>query len=144
MGEENALVLHGMWASPFVKRVELALKVKGISFEYVEEDLKNKNPETLLKYNPVYKKVPVIVHNGRPICESLVIIEYIDEVWNNHGPSLLPQHPYKRALFRFWVDFIQKQVSYHTPPLYLLFFFHFPNKFITKFGFGWCRYSKVQ
>lgn len=112
MGEENTLVLHGMWASPFAKRVELALKIKGIPFEYVEEDLMNKNPNTILKYNPVYKKVPVIVHNGNPICESLVILEYIEEVWKNDGPSLLPQDPYKRAKLRFWADFIHKQVCF--------------------------------
>ncbi|RVW90487.1 Glutathione S-transferase U6 [Vitis vinifera] len=42
MGEENKVTLYGMWASPFVKRVEIALKIKGIPYEYVEEDLKNK------------------------------------------------------------------------------------------------------
>ena len=109
MAEENRVLLYGMWASPFAKRIELALKIKGIPFEYVEEDLQNKSPE-LLKFNPVYKKVPVLVHNGRPICESSLILEYIEEVWNNNGPSLLPQDPYKRAQVRFWADFVQKQL----------------------------------
>ncbi|XP_038896028.1 glutathione S-transferase U9-like [Benincasa hispida] len=109
MTEENRVVLYGLWASPFVKRVELALKIKGIPFEYVEEDLQNKSPD-LLKFNSVYKKVPVLVHNGRPICESAVIFEYIEEVWKNNGPSLLPQHPYKRAQIRFWADFVQNQL----------------------------------
>lgn len=109
MVEENIVVLYGMWASPFVKRVELALKIKAIPFEYVEEDFQNKSTE-LLKFNPVYKKVPVLVHNGRPICESAVIFKYIEEVWNNNGPSLLPQHPYKQAQIRFWADFVQNQV----------------------------------
>ncbi|XWS51124.1 hypothetical protein CRYUN_Cryun12cG0149800 [Craigia yunnanensis] len=71
MGEENKVALHGMWASPFSKRVELALKLKGIPFEYVEEDLKNKSP-LLLQYNPVHKKIPILVHNGKPIAESLL------------------------------------------------------------------------
>ena len=30
MEEENKVTLHGMWANPYVKRVELALKEKGI------------------------------------------------------------------------------------------------------------------
>lgn len=97
-----------MWLSPYAKRVELALKVKNIRFDYVEEDLKNKS-ELLLKYNPVHKKVPVLVHNGNPICESFVIIEYIDETWKS-GPKLLPEDPYKRAQVRFWSKFMQDQL----------------------------------
>ncbi|XVE56948.1 hypothetical protein DITRI_Ditri04bG0052000 [Diplodiscus trichospermus] len=108
MGEENKVILHGMWASPFSKRVELALKLKGIPFEYVEEDLKNKSAE-ILHYNPVHKKIPVLVHNGKPIAESLVILEYIDETWKNN-PRFLPQDPYKRARVRFWTSFVQQHL----------------------------------
>ena len=42
MAEQNKVVLHGFWASLFVKKVELALKLKGIAYEYVEEDSKQK------------------------------------------------------------------------------------------------------
>uniref|UniRef100_A0A5B7BPC6 Glutathione S-transferase n=1 Tax=Davidia involucrata TaxID=16924 RepID=A0A5B7BPC6_DAVIN len=90
-----------MWASTYSKRLELALKIKGIPYEYVEEDLSNKSP-LLLKYNPVHK-IPVLVHNGKPIAESLIIIEYINETWKNE-PRLLPDDPYKRAKVRFWAS----------------------------------------
>ncbi|KAH9603892.1 hypothetical protein KSS87_000629 [Heliosperma pusillum] len=105
MTEESSVKLHGSWASPFAMRALLALKVKGIDFEYIEEDLSNKS-ESLLKYNPVHKKVPVLVHNGKPISESLVIIGYIDEVWTD-SPHLLPTDPYLRAKHRFWVAFFE-------------------------------------
>ncbi|KAK9996069.1 hypothetical protein SO802_020755 [Lithocarpus litseifolius] len=108
MAEENKVSLHGFFASPYVRRVDLALKFKGIPYEYVEEDLKNKS-SLLLKYNPVHKKVPVLVHNGKPIVESLVILEYIDETWKN-GPRFLPEDPYKRAQIRFWASFVHQQV----------------------------------
>ncbi|XP_030518478.2 glutathione S-transferase U10-like [Rhodamnia argentea] len=102
------VVLHGMWASPYSMSVKLGLKVKGVEYEYVEEDLMNKS-EVLLRLNPVHKKIPVLVHNGKPIAESLVIVEYIEETWKE-GPPLLPQDPYERAKVRFWAGFLQRQL----------------------------------
>ncbi|XP_058071515.1 glutathione S-transferase 3-like [Magnolia sinica] len=106
MGE--SVVLFNYWVSPFGLRVRIALAEKGVEFEYKEHDIFNKSP-LLLQANPIHKKVPVLIHNGRPICESLIIVQYIDEVWTNRSP-LMPEDPYQRANARFWVDFIDKKI----------------------------------
>ncbi|XP_058071500.1 glutathione S-transferase 3-like [Magnolia sinica] len=96
------------WKSLFGHRVQIALAEKGVEFEYTKEDLSNKSP-LLLQSNPVHKKIPVLIHNGRPICESLIIVEYIDEVWTDRSP-FLPKDPYQRANARFWADYVDKKV----------------------------------
>ncbi|XP_058079865.1 glutathione transferase GST 23-like [Magnolia sinica] len=90
--------LFGVWSSPFTLRIILALKLKGIEFEYIEEDLSNKSSQ-LLEYNPIHNKIPVLVHNGEPIVESLIILEYIDEIWKDN--PILPVDPYERATAQF-------------------------------------------
>ncbi|MED6156980.1 hypothetical protein PIB30_019280 [Stylosanthes scabra] len=101
------LKLHGFWYSPFTMRVVWTLKLKGISYENIEEDRYNKSPQ-LLEYNPVHKKTPVLVHGGKPICESMVIVEYIDELWPQN--PLLPHDSYERAQARFWVAYAEQMV----------------------------------
>ncbi|KQJ97552.1 probable glutathione S-transferase GSTU6 [Brachypodium distachyon] len=109
MAGGDDLKLLGAWASPFVTRVKLALAFKGLSFDDVEEDLGNKS-ELLLSSNQVHKKVPVLIHNGKSICESLVILQYIDEAFSGTGPSLLPAEPHDRAVARFWAAYIDDKL----------------------------------
>ncbi|WOH08293.1 hypothetical protein DCAR_0727731 [Daucus carota subsp. sativus] len=87
--------------SPYVNRVQIALNLKSVDFEFIEENLSSKS-DLLLKCNPVNRKVPVLIHDENCICESLTIIQYIDETWTTNGYSILPSDPYDRAVARFW------------------------------------------
>jgi glutathione S-transferase len=96
---EKGVKVFGMWASPMAVRVEWALRVKGVEYEYINEDLSNKS-EALLRYNPVTKKIPVLVHDGKPMAESTIIV--------------VPADPYERAQARFWARFADEKVRIHA------------------------------
>ncbi|KAL5977460.1 Glutathione S-transferase 3 [Asimina triloba] len=107
----DEVTLLDFWASPFGMRARIALAEKGIKYEYKEENLAEKSP-LLLKSNPVHKKIPVLIHGGKSVCESLIIVQYIDEAWKDKSPKLLPADPYERAKARFWADYVDKKVSF--------------------------------
>ncbi|KAK4439061.1 Glutathione S-transferase U25 [Sesamum alatum] len=106
MAEKVSLL--SFWPSMFCARARIALEEKGLSYEYREEDLPNKTP-LIMEMNPIHKKIPILIHNGKPVCESLIIVEYIDDVWSDRA-QLLPSDPYEKAQARFWADFIDKKV----------------------------------
>ncbi|XWS22513.1 hypothetical protein CRYUN_Cryun29cG0042600 [Craigia yunnanensis] len=98
----------GSWPSPYAMRARIALNIKSVNYEYFEQRLWEGKSELLLKSNPVHKKIPVLVHGDNPICESLIIVQYIDETWS-YAPSILPSDPYERAIARFWAAYLDEK-----------------------------------
>ncbi|XP_072963309.1 glutathione S-transferase U17-like [Typha angustifolia] len=105
-GKEMKLL--GSHKSPFSLRVEIAFNLKGLGYELLEETWEKS--QLLLESNPIYKMIPVLIHDGQPICESMMIVEYIDEVWARTNTSILPSDPYDRAMARFWAKYIDDKV----------------------------------
>lgn len=104
----DEVILLSTWPSMFGMRLQIALAEKGVEFEFREEDLTNKS-QLLLEMNPIHKKIPVLIHNGKPVCESLVAVQYVEEFWKDKSP-LLPSDPYQRAQARFWADYVDKKI----------------------------------
>uniref|UniRef100_A0ACD5YJB9 Uncharacterized protein n=1 Tax=Avena sativa TaxID=4498 RepID=A0ACD5YJB9_AVESA len=108
-GADDELTVLGAWASPFLVRVRLALHLKALEYEYVEVDLKEKS-DLLLASNPVHKKVPVLLHGGKPVCESMLIVQYLDDAFPRCGPAFLPADPHDRAVARFWAAYVDDKL----------------------------------
>ncbi len=91
---------HGL-ASTCSKKVRLALYEKSLEFESRLVNLQafEQHDPDYLKLNP-NGVVPTLVHDGRAVTESTIIIEYIDEVWPE--PALRPSDPYGRAAMHIW------------------------------------------
>ncbi|KAG7587485.1 Glutathione S-transferase C-terminal domain superfamily [Arabidopsis thaliana x Arabidopsis arenosa] len=105
----DEVILLNFWPSMFGMRTMIALEEKGVKYEYREENVINNKSPLLLEMNPIHKKIPVLIHNGKPVCESIIQIQYIDEVWSDKNP-FLPTDPYQRAQALFWADFIEKKL----------------------------------
>ncbi|KAJ8526670.1 hypothetical protein K7X08_029147 [Anisodus acutangulus] len=110
MGKESdEVILLDYWPSMYGMRLRVALAEKEVKYEFKEEVVGGVKSPLLLKMNPIHKKIPVLIHNGNPVCESLIAVEYIDEVWKDKAP-FLPSDPYQRAQARFWADYIDKKL----------------------------------
>jgi len=114
MAEEKneGLVLLDFWVSPFGQRCRIALAEKGIPYDYSEQELLGAKSDLLLRSNPIHKKIPVLLHDGRPVSESLIILNYLDEAFPADQGSprklLLPSDPFARARARFWAAYSDK------------------------------------
>jgi glutathione S-transferase len=96
------LKLYHYWSSVCSQKVRLCLAEKGLDFESQHVNLFE-----FEHWDPAYVRlnpkgvVPTLVHDGRVIIESNVIIEYLEDQY----PSvrLRPREPYEQALMRTWI-----------------------------------------
>ncbi|KAE8779895.1 putative glutathione S-transferase GSTU6 [Hordeum vulgare] len=119
MEEEEELTLVGYWSSPFALRARYALNLKGLPYAYVEEvGLFDSKSPLLLASNPVHKRVPVLIHNGKPVPESQLIVQYVDEAFPASSPRFLPSDPHERAVARFWASYVDGELLSAWLPVY--------------------------
>ncbi|MGD8939099.1 MAG: glutathione S-transferase family protein [Gammaproteobacteria bacterium] len=85
---------------PFVQRAVILLLEKKIAFDVNYIDLKHP-PDWFLEISP-FGKVPVLRVDSKPLFESAVIVEYLDEIT---PPSLHPPDPFHKAENRAWIEY---------------------------------------
>jgi glutathione S-transferase len=105
------LTLYHYDRSTAAQRVRLALEEKGIPWQSIIVDTARGDVEDLPEdYHRLNPKglVPVIIHDGAAIPESLVILEYLEDVFP--AVPLRPEAPEERARMRLWMRKIDETI----------------------------------
>src|SRR4030088_2047114 len=94
-----SIKIYGFWRSIASFRVRVALRLKGLAFEEIPIDILIGE-----QFEPGYEMVnpervvPTFVHDGHSMCQSLAILEYLEDI--QPQPRLIPQDPKERAYAR--------------------------------------------
>ncbi|MGE5145241.1 MAG: glutathione S-transferase family protein [Candidatus Eiseniibacteriota bacterium] len=101
------LTLYDFGNSVCCQKVRITLCEKGLDWEPVRVDLfkAEQFDPTYLKLNPK-GVVPTLVHDGKPVIESTLICEYLDEAFPE--PPLVPADPWARSRMRIWSKMVDE------------------------------------
>uniref|UniRef100_A0A914XGG5 Glutathione-dependent dehydroascorbate reductase n=1 Tax=Plectus sambesii TaxID=2011161 RepID=A0A914XGG5_9BILA len=92
--------LYNMMFCPFAHRSVLYISKKKLPVEVINVNLMEK-PDWFVQRNPL-GKVPMIEHDGKVVFESLIVNEYLDELFPE--TAILPTDPYERAQQKILVE----------------------------------------
>ncbi len=100
--------LYGSPYSTFTWSARLALAEKGVAYDL--ESARLRTPE----YGALhpYQRMPVLVHDGFVVYESLAVMQYVDEAFD--GPALRPATPAARARNQQWASAFVDYVAPHA------------------------------
>ncbi|MEX6723180.1 glutathione S-transferase family protein [Parapedomonas caeni] len=108
------MILYGGLLSPFVMRVVLAARAKGLSLP-VHEPEGGLKSAGFLKLNPI-GKMPTLVDGDFALPESEIIVQYLDEM--HPRPSILPDDPRDRARSRLISRLVDVYVVPQLAPVF--------------------------
>ena len=101
------LTLYDFGNSVCCQKVRITLCAKGLDWQAIRVDLFKAE-----QYDPRYLKlnpkgvVPTLVHDGRPVIESTLICEYLEEAFPE--PPLVPADPWQRSRMRVWSKLVDE------------------------------------
>ena len=113
------LTLCGTPISNYYNKVKLALLEKGLPFDESYAPTHSKD-EAVLAATPL-GKVPFLRTEHGPLCESQVILEYLEAICPT--PALLPADPYAAAKVRELTTFVDLHLELVARELYPQAFF---------------------
>jgi glutathione S-transferase len=98
----SELILYDFGNSVCCQKVRITFRAKGLEWKAITVDLFKAE-----QYSPEYRKlnpkgvVPTLVHDGKPVIESTLICEYIDQTFTQ-APRLIPADPWRQSRMRLW------------------------------------------
>ncbi len=117
------LKLHGFAASNYFNMVRMALAIKGAECEIVT--VFPSQDQSWLALSPM-GKVPCLETEHGTMCETAVILEYLDETLP--GPKLMPADAFERAQVRQMMQFIKLYIELPARRLFPGVFFGGTNQ----------------
>jgi glutathione S-transferase len=72
------MLLIGQYDSPFVRRVAIALRFYGLTFEHKPWSVFG-DAEKIASYNPLIRVPTLVLDSGEALIESSIILDYLDE-----------------------------------------------------------------
>ena len=123
------LFLYHSTTSVCAIKVRLTLAEKELDYDGELLNLREgeQHKPGYVKLNPNHV-VPTLIHDGKAIIESTLIVEYLDETFTD--PPLMPADPYGRAIARLWMKKIDDYI--HAACSTLTFAIVFPPVFRNK------------
>ncbi len=103
------LELYHAHISTCSQKVRLALAEKGLAWagRPIEFARREHLTPAYLALNP-NGVVPTLVDNGKPVIDSSVICEYLEETAGGRGTRLMPADAHGRARVRAWLRYIEE------------------------------------
>jgi glutathione S-transferase len=127
--ETTMLKLYGFALSNYYNKVKLTLLEKGVPFEEVLVSFGEEGQQATM--SPL-GKVPYIETEQGSLCESQVIVDYIEARWPT--PALIPADPWAAAKVREIATYMDLHVELCARQLYTQAFFGgvLPEKFTQR------------
>jgi glutathione S-transferase len=108
------LILHGISASPFVRKVLTVLHLKGLAFEQCPQ-MPFTQDAAYRKINPL-GKIPSLQDGDFTACDSSVICEYLDEVYPDI--PVYPKSATEKAHARWLEELSDNQVTEYATGIF--------------------------
>lgn len=93
------MILIGQYDSPFVRRVAIALRLYGMSFEHRPWSTFG-DADRIAEFNPLRRVPTLVFDDGVALAESFAILEVLDEMAGRERALIAASGPDRREAFR--------------------------------------------